>query len=50
MSGAGQAMPGSPAPGLNAAQGLEALGAENSGESGVTKSARTKVAESTTPR
>lgn len=50
VSGAGQAMPGSPAPGLNAAQGLEALGAENQGESGVTKNARTKVAESTTPR
>lgn len=50
MSGAGQAMPGNPSAGLDAAQGLEALGAGDKTESGVTKNARIKVAESTTPR
>ena len=47
---AGMALPGSAAPGAQAAQGLPALGGDNSMESSVTKKARTRAAESTSPR
>ena len=42
--------PGSALPGKQAAQGLDALGGEASGESNVTKNARTRAAQSTAPR
>lgn len=52
FAGAAQAMPGDAAPGANAAQNLEALGGSDKtrGESNITKNARTRVAESTSPR
>lgn len=49
FGGMGQATPGSAAPGLEAAQGMEALGAEKA-ESSITKDARTRVADATAPR
>lgn len=44
------AAPGNPLPGRQAAQGLDALGGENTGESKVTKNARTRAAQSAAPR
>lgn len=44
------AMPGDPEPGQQAAQSLPALGGEGKQESGITRNARQRVAESTTPR
>lgn len=46
----GMALPGSAQPGQQAAQGLPALGGDNSKESSVTKNARVRTAESTSPR
>ena len=45
-----QALPGSAAPGAQAAQGLPALGGDNSQESSITKNARTRAAQATAPR
>ncbi|MBR1567092.1 MAG: hypothetical protein IJ649_10035, partial [Oscillospiraceae bacterium] len=45
-----QAAPGNALPGQQAAQGLQALGGEGKGESSITKNARTRVAQSTSPR
>lgn len=50
FQGTAQAIPGSAAAGQEAAQALPALGGENSLESGVTKNARTRTAQSTAPR
>lgn len=47
---AAQSLPGSPAPGGAMARSLSALGGENAMESGVTKRARTRAAQSTSPR
>lgn len=44
------AAPGNPLPGRQAAQGLDALGGENTGESKVTKNARTRAAQGAAPR
>ena len=44
------AAPGNPLPGRQAAQGLDALGGESTGESKVTKNARTRAAQSAAPR
>ena len=50
FGGAAQAMPGSAVPGEQAAQGLDALGGDSIGESNITKNARTRAAQSTSPR
>lgn len=50
FQGMAQGIPGSAAAGQEAAQALPALGGENSLESGVTKNARTRTAQSTAPR
>lgn len=44
------AAPGNPLPGRQAAQGLDALGGEGTGESKVTKNARTRAAQAAAPR
>ena len=46
----GASLPGNPLPGKAAAQNLNALGGENTGESSITKNARKKAAQSTSPR
>lgn len=45
-----QTTPGSPLPGKHAAQRLDAIGGSSSGESSITKNARTRAAQSTSPR
>ena len=46
----GASLPGNPLPGKAAAQNLNALGGENTGESSITKNARKRAAQSTAPR
>ena len=50
FQGAAQALPGSAQPGQQAAQGLAALGGSAGRESSVTRNARTKAAQSVSPR
>ena len=50
FQGAAQALPGSAKPGQQAAQGLAALGGSAGMESSVTRNARTKAAQSVSPR
>ena len=50
FAGMAQGIPGSASPGAQAAQALPGLGGDNSRESRVTKNARTRAAQSTSPR